>query len=74
MIGAAVVEVRYNSTMEDIHRDIETYWRELFANQIEECLYSAIPDDIPESRWFDEGMRHALMLLRHMRTDEFDPS
>jgi len=56
--------------MDDINRDIEKYWRELFAEQIEEYLYTIIPEDLPEARWFNEGMQHALLILRYTRTDE----
>ena len=56
--------------MDNINRDIEKYWREYFSEQIEQYLYQPIPQDTPEKRWFDEGMRHAILLLRYMRTDE----
>jgi hypothetical protein len=50
--------------MDDLQRDFEEYYRNKFALEIEECISSDKPAD-EESRWFFNGMRYAMMLLRH---------
>lgn len=57
----------------DLNREIETYWRELFASQLESLIYDVPPDAAEDGKWFQEGMRHALMILRHTRSDDFPP-
>jgi len=58
---------RWGSTgtdMDDLQRDFEQFYRNKFALEIEECISSDKPVD-EESRWFFNGMRYAMMLLRH---------
>ena len=52
--------------MDDLERDMEDYYRKKFALEIEDYIYNSIdkPND-EESRWFFNGMRYAMMLLRH---------
>ena len=52
--------------MNDLERDMEDYYRKKFALEIEDYIYNSIdkPND-EESRWFFNGMRYAMMLLRH---------
>ncbi|NBR23381.1 MAG: hypothetical protein EBU08_06320 [Micrococcales bacterium] len=57
--------------MDNIHRDIENYWRELFASQLESLIYMNPSDSSPEARWFDQGMQHAIMMLRHATSEDF---
>ena len=52
--------------MDDLERDMEDYYRKKFALEIEDYIYNSIdnPND-EESRWFFNGMRYSMMLLRH---------
>ena len=52
--------------MDDLQRDFEEYYRIKFALEIEDHIYNSKDDPIDEdSRWFFNGMRYAMMLLRH---------
>ena len=45
----------------DFNEDIEKFWRERFADQIEFALMHQIPDFDTETEWFNKGMRHAAL-------------
>jgi hypothetical protein len=65
--------VRMNTMIEsgdwDFNEDIEKFWRERFADQIEQTLMHQIPDFDTETEWFNKGMRHAAWVLRYGRDD-----
>jgi hypothetical protein len=56
--------------MDEIHRDIEKYWREKFANEVEECVMSLEDDDA--TRWFNEGLKYAAMYIRFRFDDPIE--
>lgn len=62
--------IRYNKIMDELHHDIEKFWREKFADEIEDCVMSRIDD--PEVRWFNEGIKYAAMYIRYRYFDD-DP-
>ena len=55
----------------EIHTSTECqkYWRDIFADQIENVLRSYWPHendaDLDRNAWFREGLRYALMIIRH---------
>jgi len=52
--------------MDDLERDMENYYRIKFALEIEDNIYNSKDNPVDEdSRWFFNGMRYAMMLLRH---------
>ena len=51
----------------DFNEDIEKFWRERFADQIEHALMHQIPDFDTETEWFNKGMRHAAQIIRYGR-------
>ena len=53
----------------DFNEDIEKFWRERFADQIELALMHQIPDFDTETEWFNKGMQHAAWILRYGRDD-----
>jgi len=53
----------------DFNEDIEKFWRERFADQIEQALMHQIPEFDTETEWFNLGMRHAAWILRYGRDD-----
>jgi hypothetical protein len=57
----------YNKIMDELHYDIEKYWREKFAAEVEECVMSLENDET--TRWFNEGLKYAAMYIRY-RFDE----
>jgi len=64
-----VLQLKYifqgiETDMDDLHRDFEQFYRNKFALEIEEYISLDKPAD-EESRWFFNGMRYAMMLLRH---------
>jgi hypothetical protein len=51
----------------DIEDGIEQYYRNLIADEIDDCLYNNRLEDeeeILKSRWFNEGMKYAGMIAR----------
>lgn len=53
--------------MDEWNREIEKYWREKFANEIESCLMNLEGDSTTE--WFNKGMMHAARIVRYSRDD-----
>ena len=51
----------------DFNEDIEKFWRERFADQIEDSLMRDMPDFDDEVNWFNLGMRHAAQIIRYGR-------
>ena len=51
----------------DLNHEIEKYWREKFADELEDCIMTRQDDD--QSRWFNEGIRYSSMYIRY-RFDE----
>jgi len=49
--------------MDEIHYEIEKYWRDKFSVEIEECVMSMDEDDT--TKWFNEGLRYAAMYIRY---------
>lgn len=55
--------------MDEFNREIEKFWRDKFAEEVESFLMSEINND-EETKWFNLGMRHAAAIIRHAR-DEY---
>jgi len=53
----------------DFNDEIEKFWRERFADQIEQAQLRQIPDFDTETEWFNKGMLHAAWILRYGRDD-----
>lgn len=51
--------------MDELNREIEKYWRDKFAEEIESCLMSLSNDDATD--WFNQGMLHAARIVRYSR-------
>ena len=68
----------YNVMMEfDIEDSIEKYYRNIIADDIDNCLYTSKSEDDEEQRqvyWFNQGMMLASMVARYgfteLKTDE----
>ena len=68
----------YNGTMEfDIEKSMEAYYRNIIADDIDNCLYTSKSKDEEEQRqvyWFNQGMMLASMVARYgfteSKTDE----
>jgi hypothetical protein len=54
----------------DFNHEIEKYWREKFANEIEDCIMNRHDDD--QTRWFNEGLKFAAMYIRYKFDDPID--
>lgn len=63
----------YNRTMEfDIEKSMEKYYRNIIADDIDNCLYSSKSEDEEEQRqvyWFNQGMMLASMVARYGFTE-----
>lgn len=51
--------------MDDISLEIEKFWRERFAEEIESC-YMGLEDD-EKTKWFNSGMKYAANIVRYSR-------
>ena len=68
----------YNVVMEfDIEKSMEEYYRNIIADDIDNCLYTSKSEDDEEQRqvyWFNQGMMLASMVARYgfteLKTDE----
>lgn len=47
--------------------EIEKYWRDLFAEEIENGIMSLQDDET--TKWFNEGMKHAARIVRYGVSD-----
>jgi len=56
--------------MDEIHYEIEKYWREKFSQEIQECIMGLEDDDT--TKWFNEGLRYASMYIRHKFDEPLD--
>ena len=54
--------------MEDFNLEIEKFWRERFADEVESCMFY-LEDDEP-TKWFNYGMQHAARIVRYSRDNE----
>jgi hypothetical protein len=54
----------------DFNHEIEKYWREKFASEIEDCIMSRQEDD--QSKWFNQGLKFASMYIRYKFDDPID--
>lgn len=63
----------YNRMMEfDIEKSMETYYRNIIADDIDNCLYTSKSEDEEEQRqvyWFNQGMMLASMVARYGFTE-----
>lgn len=53
--------------MEDIEDGIEKYYRNIVADDIDNCLYatsSKDPDEMRQVYWFNQGLMFASMIAR----------
>ena len=53
--------------MDEFNREIEKFWRDKFANEIEDG-YMGLEDDEP-TKWFNLGIKHASNIVRYSRDD-----
>ncbi len=53
--------------MDEWNREIEKYWRDKFADEIESCFMN-LDNDEPTT-WFNRGMEHAARIVRYSRDD-----
>ena len=64
----------YNRTMEfDIEKSMEKYYRNIIADDIDNCLYTSKSEDEEEQRqvyWFNQGMMLASMVARYGFTEK----
>jgi hypothetical protein len=51
--------------MDDISLEIEKFWRNRFADEIETC-YMGLEND-EATKWFNSGMRYACNIVRYSR-------
>jgi hypothetical protein len=52
----------------DIEDSMMMYYRERVAEEIENCLYTPQDNDpvqIEQAKWFNFGLRYAVMIARH---------
>lgn len=63
----------YNIMMEfDIEKSMEKYYRNIIADDIDNCLYNSKSEDEEEQRqvyWFNQGMMLASMVARYGFTE-----
>ena len=45
--------------------EIEKYWRDKFAEEVESSIMN-LKDD-PTTKWFNEGMTHAARIIKYSR-------
>lgn len=48
---------------QEFHRDIEKYWRNKFADEIDSHLINDLENDAA-TEWFNKGMKHASLIIR----------
>jgi hypothetical protein len=53
--------------MDNISFEIEKFWRNRFADEIESCYMGLEDDEI--TKWFNEGLRYASNIVRYSRDD-----
>ena len=53
--------------MDEFNREIEKFWRDRFADEIETQIMS-LEDDEP-TKWFNLGIKHASRIVRYSRDD-----
>jgi hypothetical protein len=53
--------------MDEINFEIEKFWRNRFADEIETC-YMGLEDD-EATKWFNNGLRYASTIVRYSRDD-----
>ena len=51
--------------MDKINFEIEKFWRNRFAEEIEECYMGLEDDEV--TKWFNNGMKYAAMIVRHSK-------
>jgi hypothetical protein len=51
--------------VDELNREIEKYWRDKFADEIESCLMGLEDDEATD--WFNHGMQHAARIVRYSR-------
>lgn len=48
--------------------ECQKYWREVFSDQIQQAVDAKWPEetdtDIERARWFREGLKYAMMIVR----------
>ena len=53
--------------MDEWNKEIEKYWRDKFADEVESCLMNL--DDDLITTWFNNGMLHAARIVRYSRDE-----
>ena len=59
--------MNYNINMDEWKKEIEKYWRDKFADEVESCLMNL--DDDLITTWFNNGMLHAARIVRYSRDE-----
>lgn len=52
---------------QEFRRDIEKYWRDKFADEIDSSLMNMIDDE--PTKWFNQGMKNASNIVRYGRDE-----
>ena len=55
----------YNVFMDQWNREIEKYWRDKFAEEVESSIMNL--EDDPTTKWFNDGMIHAARIIKYSR-------
>lgn len=55
--------------MDELNREIEKWWRDKFAEEIESSMMADLADDQP-TYWFNKGMKHAALIVRYTRDEQ----
>jgi hypothetical protein len=53
--------------MDEFNREIEKFWRDKFADEIEEHIMGLEDDEA--TKWFNAGIIHAARVVRYRRDD-----
>ncbi len=53
----------------DFNSEVEVFWRERFADQLESALMRMEEPHNEETRWFNLGMAHAAWIVRYGKDD-----
>jgi hypothetical protein len=53
------------TVMDDINLEIEKFWRDRFADEVESC-YMGLEEDEP-TKWFNAGLKYAANIVRFSR-------
>lgn len=55
--------------MDEWNKEIEKFWRDKFADEIENSLAHLVEGFDTETEWFNKGMSHAAFIIRYRRDE-----